>query len=324
MAGLVFVFPVIMLPFVKASDGEVTDPSISGGGIAALVLLIAFSMILIGSCVYQSRRVKRQQEPQHRILRCGGCRRAFRVPETVEGAEFMCSRCVTEGRRRMSEVLEEERLARFQRMRESANKTVKLERITSTFFKLSRRSQSSVGNSANASKFAGNSAEGSFVDETKLSPSAESAECKICFDDDSCIVLLPCCHSGLCEGCAKDLVTLTKECYICRQEIELLAKVRKPTKQTGSQVFDDKHLSACLVAPDTLHHLTSRRNTTDEMSVPELSRRCTLEESSAEAPVLEIASSRRSTLHNIDPITRPDTIVEEPTMPNLRSVSDTV
>lgn len=247
-----FVHFVISSLFICVrADGNVPDPSISAGGIIAIVILVAFSLVLLVSCVYQSRRLSNSQGAGSRVLRCGGCRRGFRVPASVDDAEFMCSRCVTEGRRRMSQVLEEERLARFARMKESANKTVRLQRVTSTFFKFSRKAGSNVA-SGSSSKVVCDSANTSMVTEGK----GDSKDCKICFDDESCIVLLPCCHSGLCEGCAKDMVFMTKECYICRQEVELIAKV-KPRKSI-------EDLSACVVAPDSLHHLKSRCNTFDE------------------------------------------------------------
>ena len=116
---------------------------------------------------------------------------------------------------------------------------------------------------------------------------------------------------------------MTKECYICRQEIELIAKVKKPAKQgsgTGSQLFDDNQLSACLVAPDTLHHLTSRQNTLEDLSAASGGRRGTLEDHSLDAPSLELAPSRRNTLHALDPIMRPETIDEEPIMSQPTSV----
>lgn len=31
----------------------------------------------------------------------------------------------------------------------------------------------------------------------------DSEQCKICFDAEARVVLLPCGHGGLCEGCAK-------------------------------------------------------------------------------------------------------------------------
>jgi hypothetical protein len=304
-----------LVPFTKAADSEISDPTISAGGITALVLLIVFSLVLLGSCIYQSRRVKARQESLHRVLRCGGCRRAFRVPASVDGAEFMCSRCVTEGRRRMSEVLEEERLARFARMRESANKTVKLERVTSTFFKLARRSVSNLSKSISF-KVDRDSPETTNVEDSAESKDGSGNECKICFDDESCIVLLPCCHSGLCEGCAKDLVTMTKECYICRQEVELIAKIRKTSapdplcSRAVSQAVDERQLSACLVAPDTLHHLTSRRNTLDESHSEQTEQDPGRGDS---LPVLEMQTSRRNTAQFTESSFRPETIHEEPT-----------
>lgn len=296
---------------MAAADVENSDPALSGGGITALVLLVIFSAILMGSCIYQSRKKSDDDEPEYRILRCGGCRRSFRVPSAVDGAEFMCSRCVTEGRRRMSLVLEEERVARFARMREAANQSVKLERVTSTFFKVSSRSKSNTGKSNTSNDLR---------EETTKDLEGGSNECKICFDDESCIVLVPCGHSGLCEGCAKDLVTLTKECYICRSEIELIARIKNPGKEPKRRIFDENntpcgsstlfdatdnhHLSAFYVAPDALHHLASRRNTTEDalnLIVP------------SQQLSLEMAHSRRSTIHNLDGVHGhiPDTITEE-------------
>ena len=297
----------------KAADAEHQDPAISAGGIAALVILVVFAAILLGSCIYQSRKSATQDEPQHRILRCGGCRRAFRVPATVEGVDFMCSRCVTEGRRRMSVVLEEERLARFARMREAANKSVKLERVTSTFFKIaSRRSKSGIPATPETPDSPDRA---DVLTHQKTNQSlAGGSECKICFDDESSIVLIPCGHSGICEGCAKDLVTLTKECYICRSEIELIAKINKKSKtkstpkedqtqRTTSNLFGNE-LSAWYVAPDSLHHLASRRNTCEDSSTSlVVDRRNTIENipqtEQVSSPI--VVASRRSTLTDFHP-----------------------
>ena len=271
------------LTAVHASEAESNNPTISTGGVTALVLLVVFSVILLGSCIYQSRKIRSADTPENRVLRCGGCRRAFRVPTGVDGAEFMCTRCVTEGRRRMSVVLDEERNARFEKMRASANKPVQLERVTSTFFKVAR---------------------GSIIlprEGAETEPGTpESLECKICFDDESCIVLLPCGHGSLCEGCAKDLVTATKECYICRTEIELIAKIRKPCV---AGAVSSSNVHACLVAPDTLHHLTSRI-IDDETPLPSPQRE--------DSPALTVESSfvRRNTRMTE---TLPETILEEPT-----------
>ena len=296
-----------------SADLENQDQVISSGGIIALVLLVTFAVILLGSCIYQSRKKVHQSDPQHRVMHCGGCRRAFRVPSSVDDADFMCSRCVTEGRRRMSKVLEEERIVRFAKMKESANQPIKLQRVTSTFFKVaSRRTKSILGNNPGLSKTPG-TRETSIEEES--SRTATTTECKICFDDESCIVLIPCGHSGVCEGCAKDLVTLTKECYICRSDIELLAKIKlKPSRsdkvQKGSSttsnnnlMTDDdtrNHLSALYVAPDTLHHLTSRGNTNEDSFTQA-------------TPALEISTSRRSsTFQNLNLSPRQHTFAEEP------------
>jgi len=299
----------------SAADAEHQDPAMSAGGIAALVILVVFAAILLGSCIYQSRKSATQDEPQHRILRCGGCRRAFRVPATVEGVDFMCSRCVTEGRRRMSVVLEEERLARFARMREAANKSVKLERVTSTFFKIaSRRSKSQVALTPETPDSPDRADAGVLTHQKTNQSLSAGSECKICFDDESSIVLIPCGHSGICEGCAKDLVTLTKECYICRSEIELIAKINKKSKpntttpkegqtqRATSNLFGNE-LSAWYVAPDSLHHLASRRNTCEDSSTSlgVVERRNTVENIPEPVSSPVVVASRRSTLTDFHP-----------------------
>jgi hypothetical protein len=184
----------------------------------------------------------------------------------------------------MSVVLEEERVARFARMREAANKSVKLERVTSTFFKIApMRSKSGINTTP--PKLSETSGGG-----LSRQPTADDGgECKICFDDQSCIVLVPCGHSGICEGCAKDLVTLTKECYICRNEIELIAKIKRPVTSPSvpSSGFLKSQLSALYVAPDTLHHQASRRNTLEADNVSYVSRRHTME-SLAEEPAGQV------------------------------------
>ena len=320
MRDIRFITFIVINRFLEcsAADAENQDPAMSAGGIAALVILVIFAAILLGSCIYQSRKSATQDEPQHRILRCGGCRRAFRVPATVEGIDFMCSRCVTEGRRRMSVVLEEERVARFARMREAANKSIKLERVTSTFFKIaSRRSKSGVAMTPETPDSPDRADAGVLTHQKTNQSLVGGSECKICFDDESSIVLIPCGHSGICEGCAKDLVTLTKECYICRNEIELIAKINKKASKANEPVKKDEsqtqratsnlfgnELSAWYVAPDSLHHLASRRNTCEESSTSLIvDRRNTLENIPPTETVLSpiVVASRRSTLTDFHP-----------------------
>ncbi|KAF4707675.1 hypothetical protein FOZ63_025095, partial [Perkinsus olseni] len=77
--------------------------------------------------------------------------------------------------------------------------------------------------------------------------------CKICMDDLATVVLLPCGHGGLCEGCAKDLVLRTTKCYMCRKRIEMLGLVR----EAGS----DELLHP--IAPSHLHHSQSRARDAD-------------------------------------------------------------
>ncbi|KAF4758398.1 hypothetical protein FOZ63_026353 [Perkinsus olseni] len=96
--------------------------------------------------------------------------------------------------------------------------------------------------------------------------------CEICFDDEARVVLLPCGHGGLCEGCAKDIISSTGNCYLCRQPVKLVAIVgrQEPSKRRttsavsasrvdreASDMSSDNYF-AQVVGPDQLHHLESR------------------------------------------------------------------
>lgn len=45
--------------------------------------------------------------------------------------------------------------------------------------------------------------------------------CKICMDNDVCMMFLPCKHLATCEGCSH----IVKECPVCRRSIEERIKV---------------------------------------------------------------------------------------------------
>mmetsp|Transcript_10678 Transcript_10678/g.9086 ORF Transcript_10678/g.9086 Transcript_10678/m.9086 type:complete len:261 (-) Transcript_10678:416-1198(-) len=94
--------------------------------------------------------------------------------------------------------------------------------------------------------------------------------CQICFDAEARVVLLPCGHGGLCEGCAKDIIATTGNCFLCRQPVKLVAIVGReepPVKRTastasrlerGASSMSTDNYFAQVVGPDQLHHLESR------------------------------------------------------------------
>ena len=55
--------------------------------------------------------------------------------------------------------------------------------------------------------------------------SSRGKECSICLVDRTNVMVFPCKHMCLCEGCAKDLRSRTRRCPICRKKIEVFLKV---------------------------------------------------------------------------------------------------
>lgn len=49
---------------------------------------------------------------------------------------------------------------------------------------------------------------------------APTSECILCMDAERCVVLRPCRHLCLCEGCAKAVMGCDRRCPLCRKEIE--------------------------------------------------------------------------------------------------------
>ncbi|EER00616.1 hypothetical protein Pmar_PMAR015066 [Perkinsus marinus ATCC 50983] len=145
---------------------------------------------------------------------------------------------------------EMQRRERLSAMRRAQSQTFKIKRMTSTFFRVrSAKDAIPVG----ASK--------SSLDLDDLANDEDDGTCKVCFDDPATIVLLPCGHGGLCQGCAKDLVLSGKPCYICGEEYHMLAEL----KLKSSGVIDDADDATTgkgrfigkLIRPDSLHHSKS-------------------------------------------------------------------
>ncbi|KAF4676304.1 hypothetical protein FOL47_006460 [Perkinsus chesapeaki] len=185
------------------------------------------------------------------VVQCAGCGRAIRIYHDSTFRAAMCRDCLRASMRRMSEARREKEKAAVVALEQNANERCdevrKLERVSSTFFHIG---------SPRETKEDADEDEGSDSSKTKGSISRETSPdeqvahpCKICMDAVATVVLLPCGHGGLCEGCAKDLVLRTTKCYMCRERIEMLGLV----KDAG----DDGELFHP-VAPSHLHHLESR------------------------------------------------------------------
>lgn len=61
-------------------------------------------------------------------------------------------------------------------------------------------------------------------------------ECTLCVTKFANVVLLPCGHGGLCEGCLLKAYSKSTECYMCKAFIEKAVRI-DPTRQVGDMVI---------------------------------------------------------------------------------------
>ncbi|KAF4651533.1 hypothetical protein FOL47_000325, partial [Perkinsus chesapeaki] len=100
----------------------------------------------------------------------------------------------------------------------------------------------------------------------------DDGTCKICMENPATIILLPCGHGGLCQGCAKDLVLAGKTCYICREEFTMLAEMsQKWPSEREKEAKKEKDVKGeylgRMIRPDALHHAASTARAEDILSV---------------------------------------------------------
>ncbi|KAF4694379.1 hypothetical protein FOZ60_008249 [Perkinsus olseni] len=251
--------------------------------VGVLAFVLALSLVI---CLVFAKRMP--SDVGTHICRCGGCGRRFRVPSTIPADTFMCRNCIREGRRRQSIVLEEEREERLNDMNSAPKRVMTLHRVSSHFYRMKTRVFGSSPNDDDIEEDIESGSQG--LDEDAQRPTInihrgftkavdagqvqipEDNLCEICFDDEARVVLLPCGHGGLCEGCAKDIISSTGNCYLCRQPVKLVAIVgrQEPSKRRttsavsasrvdreASDMSSDNYF-AQVVGPDQLHHLESR------------------------------------------------------------------
>ncbi|KAF4654925.1 hypothetical protein FOL46_008474 [Perkinsus olseni] len=121
-----------------------------------------------------------------------------------------------------------QRRDRLSAMRRAKSQTFKIKRMTSTFFRVrSGEDAIPVGKSK------------ATLDIDDLANDEDDGTCKVCFEDPATIVLLPCGHGGLCQGCAKDLVLSGKSCYICGKEFHMLAELKAKSSGVADDDADD-------------------------------------------------------------------------------------
>jgi len=69
-----------------------------------------------------------------------------------------------------------------------------------------------------------------------IEPDAEANQCWVCFEGPAEAVLLQCGHAGLCLRCAENLWRTRASCPMCRQSIELIARLGESVTVDGKVV----------------------------------------------------------------------------------------
>lgn len=57
-------------------------------------------------------------------------------------------------------------------------------------------------------------------EETKKKSEISTTNCLVCFNNVPDTVFMNCGHSGVCYECADSLLKSSRECYLCRENIE--------------------------------------------------------------------------------------------------------
>ena len=65
--------------------------------------------------------------------------------------------------------------------------------------------------------------------DSKLNESA--VMCNICYAGDSDCIFMTCGHGGVCLDCAKDVVRVQGECYLCRGQIDYVLRYDNEDKR---------------------------------------------------------------------------------------------
>ena len=250
----IFGIPSFMVSSVKPSSyfhfrklsENISEDDITSLDTSVWILFLAFSLfgLLLICCCYQLKK-QNVDEFNYRVIHCGGCGRAYRLPPTIEVESFMCATCVSEGRRPRSVVEEEERNERLDKMEHATTRNIRLEKLGSTFFRILRGETNRIERQKSLAM-------------TKAFEESSADECKICYADHTSMIILPCGHGGLCQGCTKDLIHHSKECYICRGPIEFIAEIKRKDVWRSHDEEGPEKFVAEVVGPSQLHHKESR------------------------------------------------------------------
>ncbi|KAF4655839.1 hypothetical protein FOL47_009260 [Perkinsus chesapeaki] len=214
--------------------------TVAGGWWVLVIVIIVLLFGIAGVLLWQRKRSSPFRARGVRAS-CQLCGRERRVPPELLSHldDFVCRDCVRAAFPEMNDSqprqfpavssdfrddeilpppISEEELRRSDRlaaMKRAKSQTFKIKRMTSTFFRVrSDENPLPVGKSKSS------------LDVDDLACDENDGTCKVCFEDPATIVLLPCGHGGLCQGCAKELVLSGKPCYICGEEFHMIAELK--------------------------------------------------------------------------------------------------
>ena len=91
-------------------------------------------------------------------------------------------------------------------------------------------------------------------------------ECSICCLGVACMVILPCGHGGICEGCAKAIIAKSCKCYLCRRKVEVLAKISCPyiKDKYPTEILTPMTANACIIGSNNVHNINNTNFINDD------------------------------------------------------------
>ncbi|KAF4707263.1 hypothetical protein FOZ63_030528, partial [Perkinsus olseni] len=204
------------------------DSDAEEGGSTSMFWLLLLLLILPLICILVGLLVGKKNTPTRQVYTCALCRRDYRLsvnavqPETL--SDWVCARCLYSrpAAEREDQAREERVAKRLEELRQVDSKEVRLTKVNTNFYKLRNSIVSHDGTGLPPGG-------GGNPGRCRLSV---PGECIICLEGETAcdIVLLPCGHSGLCEACCEDVVRKHEgKCPICRDKIEMIARLKRKT-----------------------------------------------------------------------------------------------
>lgn len=240
---------------VREDQSDVISPSAFHWVLAAvLVVVLIFGFVRVCQLVKRTQNVTPNPPPGMVAVQCGACHAAQYVP--THGRIFICFQCHS------ANLVPGRPQAQLQPVPTGPLKKYNMSRLNNTFFRVDREQaeNDTDGNTTDAA--AQPTVFGQAQDDPENPGTVEMTNagapdrsmsrdidagmalptCSICMDLPGNVVLLPCAHGGVCEGCARQIAQTRAvggaQCPQCRGPIETLVKIDDIDQQaaTGTEL----------------------------------------------------------------------------------------